>query len=249
MLRPTLTAAAAAIFLTTPAAAFDLSDMTDAEREAFRAEIRTYLLENPEIIMEAVDVLEQRQADAQAATDETLVEVNADALYDDGFSYVGGNPDGDITIVEFIDYRCGYCRRAHPEVAELLSSDGNIRLIVKEFPILGEQSVLSSQFAVAVKQLAGGDAYKAVSDALIAFRGDISRDALERLAIDNNLDADAIFDRMSGPEVAAEIQATRELAQRLQISGTPTFVLAGQMLRGYLPLEGMQEIVEGAREG
>ena len=249
MLRPTLTAAATAMFLAAPAGAFDLSAMSDAERETFRAEIRAYLLENPEIIMEAVDVLEQRQATAQAESDETLVEVNADALYDDGFSYVGGNPDGDITIVEFIDYRCGYCRRAHPEVAELLSSDGNIRLIVKEFPILGEQSVLSSQFAVAVKQLAGGDAYKAVSDALITFRGDISRDALVRLAEENNLDADAIFDRMSGPEVAEEIQATRELAQRLQISGTPTFVLAGQMLRGYVPLEGMQEIVEGAREG
>lgn len=249
MLRPTLTAAATAVFLGSPAGAFDLSAMSDAERDAFRAEIRAYLLENPEVIMEAVDVLEQRQADAQAASDQTLVEVNADALYDDGFSYVGGNPDGDITMVEFIDYRCGYCRRAHPEVAELLASDGNIRLIVKEFPILGEQSVLSSQFAVAVKQIAGPDAYKAVSDALITFRGDINRDSLTRLAEDNSLDAEAILDRMSGPEVAEEIQKTRELAQRLQISGTPTFVLGGQMLRGYVPLDGMQQIVEQAREG
>ena len=152
------TALALALTLTAPAHAFDLSQMSDAEREAFRAEIRAYLLENPEVIMEAVAVLEQRDAEKQAQADVDLIAANANALFNDPSSWIGGNPDGDITMVEFVDYRCGYCRKAHDEVAELISSDGNIRFIVKEFPILGEASLTSSRFALAVRQIAGDDA-------------------------------------------------------------------------------------------
>ena len=142
---PALTALA---LLGTPAQAFDVTQMSDAERAAFGAEIRAYILENPQLIIEAVNLLEQQQADAAAQTDLTLVSENAEDLFNDGYSWVGGNPDGDITLVEFMDYRCGYCRRAMPEVAKLLAEDGNIRLIVKEFPILGEASMRSSRFAV-----------------------------------------------------------------------------------------------------
>jgi protein-disulfide isomerase len=138
---------------------FDLQSMTPDQREAFGEAVRDYLMENPQVIMEAVAVLEQRESQQQAEADVALVNSNAEALFDDGFSWVGGNPDGDVTIVEFIDYRCGYCRRAHPEVEELVASDGNIRLIVKEFPILGEASLVSSRFAVATHLVAGDEAY------------------------------------------------------------------------------------------
>ena len=97
--------------------------------------------------MEAVQILEDRQAAQEAEAGAGMIATNAEALFDDGYSYIGGNPEGDVTLVEFLDYRCGYCKRAHPEVAELLAGDGNIRLIVKEFPILGEESTLSSRFA------------------------------------------------------------------------------------------------------
>ncbi len=141
---PTLTAIA---LLVAPASAADLTDLSEAERAAFRAEVRAYLMDNPEIIVEAVDLLKERTAQAQAQADDSLVKENADALFNDGYSWVGGNPEGDITLVEFMDYRCGYCRRAKPEVAKLLAADGNIRLIVKEFPILGEASMISNNFA------------------------------------------------------------------------------------------------------
>lgn len=236
-----------ALTLALPAAAFDLDAMSDDERAAFGEAVRDYLMNNPEVIMEAVQVLEQRQADAQARTDQSLVTDNAQALFDDGYSYVGGNPDGDITLVEFLDYRCGYCRRAHPDVARLLKTDGKIRLIVKEFPILGDQSMLASRFAIATKQLAGDAAYKAVSDTLMEFSGDITIPALERIATTLDLDADAIFERMDSDQVTEEIRQTRALAQRLQISGTPTFVLEDELLRGYLPFEDMRQIVEEQR--
>ncbi|ALG90612.1 DSBA oxidoreductase [Rhodovulum sp. NI22] len=244
MTRPILAAALAALTLAAPAHA---ADMSAAEREAFRAEVRAYLLDNPEVLMEAIAVLEQRQAGQQASNDATLIKVNAEDIFRDGHSWVGGNPEGDITLVEFTDYRCGYCRKAHEEVATLIRSDGNIRFIVKEFPILGEESELSSRFAIATKLIAGDEAYKQTHDALITFRGKVTPANLEKLAGRLGLDAGAVLARMSSEEVDQVIQANRALASRLQISGTPTFVLKDQMLRGYVPLAGMREIVSDLR--
>jgi len=230
-----------------PAAALDLSSLSDDERAAFRAEVRAYLLDNPGIIMEAVDLLEKQQQAAAAAHDLSLVKANREAIFNDGFSYVGGNLEGDITLVEFVDYRCGYCRKAHAEVQELIETDGNIRLIYKEFPILGEDSIISSRFAIAVKQIAGNEAYALVHDALISFNGEVSETALTRLSDALGLDTDAILDRMGADSVTAEIAETRALAQKLAISGTPTFVLEDQLLRGYMPLAGMKSIVAEKR--
>ncbi|MEM1005944.1 MAG: thioredoxin domain-containing protein, partial [Pseudomonadota bacterium] len=135
--------------ITGPAQALDLNAMSEDEKAQFGAQVRDYLLENPGVIVEAITLLEQQQAVAEAQADKELVAANAEELFNDGYSWVGGNPDGDITLVEFLDYRCGYCRRAVPEVASLLAEDGNIRLVIKEFPILGDASVQSSRFAVA----------------------------------------------------------------------------------------------------
>ncbi|MEO0503959.1 MAG: DsbA family protein, partial [Pseudomonadota bacterium] len=124
---------------------------------------------------------------------------------------------------------------------------GNIRLIVKEFPILGEQSLLASRFAVATKQVAGDDAYKGIADALMEMNGDVNMRALRRMATTFGLDADAIEARMDSAEVTDEIRRTRALAQRLQITGTPTFVLEDELLRGFLPYDEMQALVDEKR--
>lgn len=242
-----LSAIAACLFATSPAAAFDMSDMSPAEREAFRAEIRAYLLDNPEVIMEAVRVLEARQQQAQAAADADLIAANAEAIYEDGVSWVGGNPDGDITIVEFMDYRCGFCRRAVPEVEKLLANDGNIRLVIKEFPILGDQSVLMSRFAIATQNVAGAEAYKQVHDVLMETNGDVTEPRLRRIANDLGLDADAILNGMEDPAVTEVIARNRALAQRLNISGTPSFVVTDEILRGFLPADQMQAVVDEKR--
>ncbi|MCZ4257677.1 DsbA family protein [Sulfitobacter porphyrae] len=233
--------------LALPASAMDLTELTEAERAQFRAEVRAYLMDNPQVIMEAVELLQSREAEAQAQADVNMVSDNAAAIFDDGYSWVGGNPEGDITLVEFLDYRCGYCKRAHGEVAKLLETDGNIRIIVKELPILGEDSVLASRFAIATKQVEGGDAYKAMNDALMAYSGSITVPAMRRIAETLDLDADAIEARMDSEEVTQEIAQTRALAQTLQISGTPTFVVHDEMLRGYLPYDQMRAIVDDKR--
>jgi len=243
-MRNLLSATALAILLHSPAIA---ADMTDAERDAFRAEVRAYLLENPEVLMEALEVLQARADAAEGKQDLDLVAAHQDKLMQDGASWVGGNPDGDVTIVEFTDYRCGYCRKAFAEIEELVKSDGNIRFVVKEFPILGEASVISSRFAIAVLQLHGPDVYKHAHDGLITLRGAPDDASLAALAGELGLDPAPILARMSAPEVEAVIAANHALGDALKISGTPTFVVGRQMLRGYLPLEQMQKVVAGER--
>ena len=231
----------------TPSVALDLNALSAEERALFREEVRAYLMENPEVIMEAVASLEERQAAQQAQADNDLVSQNADAIFNDGFSFVGGNPDGDITLVEFMDYRCGFCKRAFAEVEKLLEADGNIRFVVKEFPILGEQSLLASRYAIATKMVAGDEAYKAMHDALMTFNGDITITSLRRIADTYGLDSNSIEARLEDPAITEQLQATRVLAQQLKITGTPTFVLHDEMLRGYLPYDQLEIIIDEKR--
>jgi len=223
------------------------AEMTEAERSAFRAEVRAYLLENPEVLVEAMTELQARKDAADSAKDQALLTTYKTELFNDPNSYVGGNPNGDITIVEFTDYRCAYCRKAFSEIEELVKSDGNIRFVVKEYPILGEASVISTRFALAVLQLHGPDAYKAAHDGLITLRGEPDAATLSRLAEMLGLKAADILARMNAPEVDAVIAANANLGDKMGVSGTPTFVVQGQLLRGYVPLEQMKEIVAAER--
>jgi len=223
------------------------AEMSAAEREAFRAEVRAYLLDNPDVLVEAMNVLQQREQEEAAQRDLELLAIHGDTIFSSPDDWVGGNPEGDVTLVEFIDYRCGYCRRAYTEVEELVASDGNIRFVIKEFPILGEASLLSSQFAVAVRQLHGDTAYKAAHDGLIDLRGEPNAETLARLAGDLGHDPQPILDRMGSDEVKAVIMANHALADTLEISGTPTFVMKDMMLRGYIPLHVMRNIVAEVR--
>lgn len=226
------------------------SKLSDTERADFRAEVRAYLMENPEVLMEAIAVLEERRASDAAANDLSLLETNGDEIFRDPASWVGGNPDGDITVVEFMDYRCGYCKKAFEEVAELINSDGNIRFVIKEFPILGPQSELASRFAVAVLQIEGAETYSKVHDALMVMKGDVTPDSLSALASEVAVkDVDAVLAHMGAPEVTSVIEGNRALAQRLSVNGTPTFVINQTLVRGYVPLDGMRQIVDEQRKG
>lgn len=242
-MRRTLLALALATTTALPAAA----EMTDAERQAFRAEVRAYLLENPEVLVEAMNELQARQDQADGQRDLKMLSDNADSIYTSPNDWAGGNLEGDVTVVEFMDYRCGYCRKAYGEVEELVKSDGNIRFVLKEFPILGEQSLLSSKFAIAVRRLHGDEAYKTAHDELMTLRGDATPETLARLAEDMGHDPAAIAAEMEKPEVMAVIEENHRLANLMEINGTPAFVIDQTMVRGYVPLDGMRQIVAGQR--
>ncbi len=230
------------------AAAFDAERMSESERAAFRSEVRNYLLENPEVLMEAFSILEERREQAAVARDGELIELFRDSILKDGFSYVGGNPDGDVTLVEFLDYRCGFCKRAFPAVEELVASDGRIRYIVKELPILGEQSALASQYAIATKLVAGDADYKRVHDRLMQHDGEVTEGFLVRTSREFGLDHAAITETMGSEDVASAISSNHALAEALNVRGTPGFILGDVILRGFVELDEMRAIVAGIRE-
>jgi len=244
-------ALAAALFLTASPLAAQSAPMTDAERTEFGDAVRAYLMENPEVIFEAVAEFERRTAEAQSGMDATLVEINSDEIYLDTHSWVGGNPDGDLTLVEFMDYRCSFCRRAFPEMVDFVDGDSNIRVVIKEFPILGPQSDVMSRFAVSVLQNGSDAQYYESHERLITWDGDFTETSARLLAAELGLDADTVVEHMNTPAVDEVLRANRELAQRLQISGTPTFVMgagdSGELLRGYLPADQLVEIAARLR--
>jgi protein-disulfide isomerase len=221
--------------------------MSEAERLAFRAEVRAYLLENPEVLVEAMDVLQAREEEAALLRDVQMVSTNNDMIFNNPNDWVGGNPEGDLTLVEFMDYRCGYCRQAYAEVEELIKADGKIRFVVKEFPILGEASLLSAQFAIAVLQLHGAEAYATVHDRLITLRGEPTVETLGRLATELGFEAKPILDRMNTAPVMQVIEGNHALAVKMEITGTPAFVLKDMVMRGYVPLDDMRSIVADLR--
>lgn len=241
-----MTAALMTAALAAPAVAFDPANMTETERTAFGEAVRDYIMQNPEVLIESLNAMEAKRLANEAENDKQLVAANQVAIFEDGHSWIGGNPDGDLTIVEFIDYRCGYCRRVAPEVDEVVAKDGNIKLILKEFPILGQESDLASRYAIAVKQLAGGDAYKTVHDKLYEMRGSVTVESLNAISQELGLDAQAIVQRMNTEEVSAEIRENRQLAEKMQIMGTPTFVIGPELLRG-IPSTGLASAVEQIR--
>jgi len=230
-----------------PAAAFDPAAMSDSEREAFGNAVREYLMANPEVLIESINVLEERRAADEVENDKVLVEAHKVELFSDGHSWVGGNPEGDLTMVEFIDYRCTVCRQVHDEVEKLVAKDGNIRLILKEYPILGEESDLASRFAVAVKQVAGDEAYKQANDKLMTMRGRVTLESLGAIANDLGVDSKAVLDRLHTEDVTAVLRANRQLGERMRIMGTPTFVIGPELLRG-VPQVGLQSVVADIRK-
>ncbi|NNE87573.1 MAG: DsbA family protein [Silicimonas sp.] len=247
MFRSGILAAVIAVMAATASLAFEIDAMSDAERDIFRSEIRDYLIENPEVLMEAIAVLEERRAREAAAAEVDMLNDNRVAIFNDGYSFVGGNPDGDVTIVEFMDYRCGFCKRAFPLVEELIATDGNIRFIVKEYPILGDESTLASRYAIAAKMVSGDEVYKAVHDSLMLWSGQITPASLGRIGRGTGVDHEAVLARMNDDEVTEIIQRNRALAQALQIQGTPSFVMGENFVRGFVELEQMRAIVAAIR--
>jgi protein-disulfide isomerase len=231
-----------------PAAAQEQSSpFTPEERAALHAEIRSYLLANPDLLMEMVGLLEEKKQASAAETEKSMLSTQAEAIFDDGFSHVAGNPDASVTMVAFLDYQCGYCRRASPEVQALLDGDDDLKMVVKELPILGPGSELAARAAIATLMTQGGEAYMQLHEALLGLKGEVTEVSLDRALAEAGLDAPAIHAAMDDPEVTRRLEATRALAEQLGIAGTPTFVLEDRFVRGYVPLDALETIVAEVR--
>lgn len=217
------------------------------EKAAIDAQIRAYILENPEILMEAMRVLETRQQQQAEQTDRDLVARLGDELVNDGYSHVAGNPDGDVTVVEFADYRCPYCKRAHEAVKALLSADRNVRVVIKEFPILGPDSTFAARAAMAA-QIQGEELYATYNDSMMSHQGQLDERSIIRIADEAGLDVEALRRDMDRPEIAENIRRTYSLARQLEINGTPGFVIGDRIVRGFVEYDQLREMVENERE-
>lgn len=217
----------------------------DLPREAIEAIVRDYLLREPEVIYEALQELQRRQAAAEDERRQVALATHRDQLFAHPDSPVAGNPEGDVTMVEFFDYRCTYCRRVVPSVQALLEVDEGLKLVFKELPVLGEDSVRAARAALASREQ---DRYQAFHFALMQAT-DLSQGGIMRLASELGMDAEQLARDMQAPKVQAEIDANYRLASELGIEGTPAFVIGDQLIPGAIDQGRMQELIEQARTG
>jgi len=229
----------------TPANAQEAPFTSDQERAIRKLVIQT-ILERPEIILEAVRALDaQTKNDKDELVQRTIVEQAGD-IFNNPDDQVGGNPDGDVTLVEFFDYRCGYCKKVHPLIKQLLKEDGNIRYVYKEFPILGSQSVYAAKAALASRSQGK---YAEFSNALMESRGTLDKDKVLSIAGNVGLDASSLETEIQREESAFEaiLDNNYKLAQDLDITGTPGFVAGKLVIRGAVDLEALKTVVAHAR--
>lgn len=185
--------------------------------------------ENPSIIMEAVEILRARDAEAQAAAQSDVLSNNRQILENDPNAPVLGNPDGDVTVVEFFDYNCPYCRRAKPAIQELLAFDPNVRLVYREWPILGDGSVFAAKAALASRNQGK---YEEFHWAMMGMTGRAEEASVLRIAKEIGLDIEQLQADMESAEIEEHIQTSMRLTQSLGFSGTPSFVIGNNLVPG-----------------
>lgn len=202
------------------------------------------ILENPEIIEEAIQRLQARQQALQVAGTKTVLEARRADLERDSNAPVLGNPDGDVTLVEFFDYNCPYCKRVKPEIEALLEADPNVRLVYREWPILSEGSVFAARAALASRKQGK---YEAFHWALMGFRGRIEKASALEIAADIGLNLEQLQVDMQAPEIDTHIQLSMDLAEALNITGTPSFVAGENVLPGLLTRDQLIAVVAEIR--
>lgn len=210
----------------------------------FEGQVREYLLSNPEVIVDAVKQMEVRQRAAQEDELTAVLSARNDAIFNDPASPVGGNAAGDVTLVEFFDYNCPYCRQAAPIMQQLQQADGGIRIVFKEFPILGPGSVFAARAALASQKQGK---YLAFHEAMMSYKRSISEGSTLEIAAKVGLDVEKLKVDMADPAIETAIQANFDLADALRVSGTPTFVSGKEITRGLVDLDTMTKLIAAAR--
>lgn len=249
------TASALIAAMTSPMALAATNDtMSDAQKKQVQKVIHDYLVSNPEVLVEASNVLQQRQQMNMQQQAQSAIVKNADKLLDGGVT-VAGNPKGTVTLVEFFDYQCGHCKKMAPVVAELIKSNPNLRVVYKEFPIFGKSSDFASRAAIAA---AMQGKYLPMHEALIKQDGRLNEQLVMDSAKTAGVDMDKLKTDMNSKTVTDALTATRQLAEEMHLMGTPAFVVIatpnGKMKEGSNPTfipgaatkEALQELVKKA---
>jgi len=218
---------------------------TPEQRKEIEAIIHDYLVNNPDVLVDVLQAAEDKmKADSRVKAEAALGTRRKDLL-EDPDSPVAGNPQGDVTLVEFFDYRCPYCKQVEPALEKLIADDRQLRFVYKEFPVLGQDSVLASRAALASRKQGKYDAFHR---AMMALKGQIDEAAVYKVAGSVGLDVDRLKKDMASPDIARALKANADLADALDIRGTPGFVIGNEIVPGAVDLKSLKALIADARK-
>jgi len=248
--KPLLYAAVAGAFALTAVGFARADSFSTAQRGDIEKIIREYLVSHPEVLQEAMAELEKRQQAAEAEKSKLAIKNNAQEIFNSTRQVTIGNPAGDVTLVEFFDYNCGYCKRALSDLLGIMKADSKVKVVLKEFPVLGPGSVEAAQVAIAVRmQDKTGKKYLEFHQKLLGSRGQADKAHALAAAREVGLDMARLEKDMTSDEVKATIDENLKLAEALGMNGTPSYVVGSEVVVGAVGLESLQQKVKSARCG
>ena len=221
--------------------------LSPEQRKAVTDLIRETILKNPEIIQDALVELERRNTVAQAEAQRSAVAAEKARITDPATSVIIGNPEGDITLVEFMDYNCGFCKRAMEDVTALTKADPKLRVVLKDFPILGPDSVEASRVAVAAKNQLQGQKYFDFHNKLMAVKGKVNAAKALEIAKEAGADVALLKKDMEAPATKAAIEDTLALGDRLGLTGTPAFIIGEEIVFGAVGQAALKQKIDSVR--
>jgi protein-disulfide isomerase len=230
-----------------PAMAADDNNVTNAGTKAIEKIIREYLLKNPKIVNDAMEAHQRNLAEAEERAVLQTITDRQKELRHDPASVVGGNQLGDVTVVEFFDYRCGVCKRVHSVVGEVVKRDGKVRRVYKEWPILGPQSIFAARAAIASRKQ-GDDKYINFHDRMMETRQQLTSRTIMIIASKAGLDTAQLERDMKDPKIGEVLRDNYNLARSLKLTGTPSFLIGDTLLRGGRDADTMLQLVKEARK-
>jgi protein-disulfide isomerase len=247
---PRLALAAGLILTLGTFAAHAEDSFTATQRGEIEKIIKEYLVAHPEVLQDAMSELEKKQAADEVAKNQAAVKDNTEEIFNSPRQVTTGNPQGDVTFVEFFDYNCGYCKRAMSDMFDLLKSDGKLKVVLKEFPVLGPGSVEAAKVAVAVRmQDPGGKKYMAFHQKLLGGRGQADKAKALAAAKDAGLDMARLEKDMQSDEIKTTLEDNLKLAEKLGLNGTPSYVIGSNVIVGAVGLDKLKENINTARCG
>ena len=224
-----------------PARSAEFSATQKTEIESI---VHSYLLEHPEVLREVSAELEKRQKAEEADLRSQAIDDNKKELLDSPFQAVIGNPKGKITLVEFFDYNCGYCKRALGDLVNLMKAEPELRVVLKDFPVLGPNSVEAAQVASAARKQISGDKFFEFHQKLLATHGPVGREQALAVAKESGLDMDRLQKDMKDPSIHAGIEDIMKMADALALTGTPSYVVGNEAIVGAVGLKELKTKVD-----
>ncbi len=245
---PPLAAAATAALLLLPAPS-RAQTFSDAQRGEIEKIIKQYLIAHPEVLEEASAELEKRKQAAEAEKAKVQIASHAQTLFYSPRQVTIGNAKGDVTLVEFFDYNCGYCKRALSDLTTIMKQDPKLRVVLKEFPVLGPGSLEAAKVAVAVRMQDSGDKYFQFHLRLLGGRGQADEAHALQAAQEAGFDMARLKKDMNSAEVKASIEENMKLAEALSLNGTPSYIIGSEVVVGAVGLDALKQKVNMARCG